>query len=270
MGGNFLLIDADLLLYRAAYSAEVTAEFPMGTDSSGYPMGVSSRVCSLSGSSALLDDSVNELVKDLGAVGGYTLALTGPDNFRKTLLPTYKSNRKASTKPVGLSALRQYALDTHPCKVLPGLEADDVLGILATAPGIEEDRLRYVICSIDKDLLTVPGEHWNWDHPERGIIRVDEDEANRNWLLQCLTGDNTDGYKGLAGVGPVKASRILDKAEKAGATDWASAVLPAWLAAGRTEAEALTCARMARILTWADYDAETNQPRLFGEVSPDA
>ena len=254
-----LLIDADLLVYRAAHAAEQTTDYEMGTDSSGYPFQVSTRTCLLAESSLIFEDMVEQLLADLKSVE-YTLAFTDSLNYRKVIASTYKANRKASAKPVGLSALRQYALDHHPTWIVPTLEADDVLGMAMTNPKASE---KSVICSIDKDLLTIPGLHYNWDKPERGVVRVTPAEAFRTFLGQCLTGDSTDGYQGLKGVGPVKAMKILDTAAKEGLVSWRDAVLPAWIDAGHTEEEALTCARLARILRFEDFDHVQGEPRLY-------
>jgi hypothetical protein len=52
-----------------------------------------------------------------------------------------------------------------------------------------------VICTIDKDLNGVPGWHFNWNSKE--LYLVDEDEANRFFFTQMLTGDATDNIPSL-------------------------------------------------------------------------
>ena len=72
-----------------------------------------------------------------------------------------------------------------------------------------------VICSIDKDLLQVPGLHYNWvhDRSERndtnGKVSVSEDVGLRKLYQQVLTGDSTDAILGIRGVGPVTARKII-------------------------------------------------------------
>jgi 5'-3' exonuclease len=64
-----------------------------------------------------------------------------------------------------------------------------------------------IICSIDKDLLQVPGHHWNW---KRGVYSViDEEEGRRSLYTQMLTGDTADGIPGIHKIGPVKAKKAL-------------------------------------------------------------
>ena len=57
-------------------------------------------------------------------------------------------------------------------------EADDVLGILGTA---NPDT---IIWSEDKDLLTVPAQHWLNDE----VVTITEAEANYNFFYQTLVG----------------------------------------------------------------------------------
>ncbi|MCM5691598.1 hypothetical protein GOA89_00395 [Sinorhizobium meliloti] len=62
--------------------------------------------------------------------------------------------------------------------------------------------------SQDKDMLTSPGKLYRGGE----VIDVSPGEARYNWVMQTLTGDVTDGYPGLKGMGPVKAAKVLDKA----------------------------------------------------------
>jgi 5'-3' exonuclease len=79
------------------------------------------------------------------------------------------------------------------------MEADDYLGINQNESSI--------ICSIDKDLLQVPGKHYNFVKKE--FYEVDEETGFRNFYTQLLTGDTSDNIKGIAGIGPVKAKKAL-------------------------------------------------------------
>lgn len=130
--------------------------------------------------------------------------LSGKDNFRKALatLQPYKGNRKDVPKPVHYNALRDFIRDKYRATVVDGEEADDAIGIRATALGG-----RAIIVSIDKDLDTIPGLHYNFVKKE--LYDVSEREASRNFYCQLLTGDTTDNIPGIDGVGVVKARRIL-------------------------------------------------------------
>jgi len=86
------------------------------------------------------------------------------------------------------------------------LEADDLLGIIATNGKIEKP----IICSIDKDMLSVPGWNYNWDKDDWPTY-VSQEEADHNWLVQLLMGDSTDCIEGMKGIGKVKAEKLIKK-----------------------------------------------------------
>ncbi len=65
-----------------------------------------------------------------------------------------------------------------------------------------------IIVSLDKDMKTIPGFHYNQKHPELGIFEVTPKEADEWHLIQTLAGDQTDGYAGCPGIGMEKASRL--------------------------------------------------------------
>jgi DNA polymerase-1 len=89
------------------------------------------------------------------------------------------------------------------------------------------------------------------------------DEGGAAWhLIQCLSGDQTDGYGGVPGIG-VKRAEALFKKE---GYSWRT-VVRAFKDKGLTEEDALVNARLARILTTDDYDHEQNIPRLWTPTS---
>jgi len=147
---------------------------------------------------------VNEMIENTLAeveASEYKLFLTSPDNFRKHVYPEYKANRTA-TKPKHLQFLKDYLIESWQGQVAERMEADDYLGI--------NQHESSIICSIDKDLLQVPGKHYNIVKKE--FYEVDEETGFRNFYTQLLTGDTSDNIKGIAGVGPVKAKKALAEA----------------------------------------------------------
>lgn len=144
---------------------------------------------------------VNEMIENTLAeveASEYKLFLTSPDNFRKHVYPEYKANRTA-TKPKHLQFLKDYLVESWQGQVAERMEADDYLGI--------NQHESSIICSIDKDLLQVPGKHFNFVKKE--FYEVDEETGFRNFYTQLLTGDTSDNIKGIAGIGPVKAKKAL-------------------------------------------------------------
>lgn len=243
-----LLIDGDILIYQAVSGVEKELEFEedmwvLFTD---------------------LRDAKNKFVENLTEVilqaVDYEpfLCISGSTNFRKDLDPTYKLHRKATRKPMGFKSFRQWVIDSYPHMCKPGIEADDSIGILATKPGNED----CVIWSKDKDLRQIPGNHLG----ETGIVKVDTCDADWLHMMQTLTGDPADGYKGCPGMGPKKAEKALHPFYIDGFFDpvgaW-GAVLFAYEQAGLTPSDALLQARLARILRWEDWDSAKQEPRLW-------
>lgn len=151
-----------------------------------------------------MKQTILSILKETGSEE-YQIFLTGKGNFREQIAKTlpYKGNRDKSHKPEYYHELKDYLIRKWGTREVDGMEADDALGINQT-----EDT---VICSIDKDLLMIPGNHYNFKLKEKKYIN--EFEGIRNFYLQLLTGDPTDNIPGLPGIGPKRASKILDGAE---------------------------------------------------------
>lgn len=238
-----LLIDADILVFKVANACQGSTDWGDGQFST---------TADLNEAKALFRTKVAELKANCDA-DNVVLALKGEGNFRRRVLPTYKANRANLVPPMLRQPLMDWLL-THPQAVSrPLLEGDDVIGILATRPSHRD----HLIWSTDKDLRQIPGRHLNSDFQ---IEEISEEQADHQFYMQCLTGDATDNYKGLPGCGPVKAQRIL----KSGIGRlWWDIVVEAYTKAGLTEADALTQARVARILRATDYDFTRKAPKLW-------
>lgn len=119
--------------------------------------------------------------------------LTGKDNFRDevaTILP-YKGNRLDAPKPSNYKEMKDYLINVWDAQVVEGEEADDMMGKLATDP-LNDD---VIIATLDKDLAMIPGVHYNWRKDE--FVTVTEEEGERAFIKQLLTGDATDNIPGL-------------------------------------------------------------------------
>ena len=178
------------------------------------------------------------------------LTFTDRKNFRKDIEPTYKGNR-VKRKPAGYLKLKNWGMETWPSVMKPCLEADDVLGILATKGDLEN----FVLISPDKDMQQIPCRIYDL----KSEYTQTPEAAERKLYEQALTGDATDGYKGCVGVGPKKAAQILDECK---GKYW-EAVVSTYKKADQTEEDALTNLRLARILQVSDWDAEKQTPILF-------
>jgi hypothetical protein len=98
----------------------------------------------------------------------------------------YKPNQ--SELPSGIFVARKAMCDAFVCRTLKGLEADDVLGILATCGGRFADAAgERVIVSTDKDLRQVPALHFNPKaHPRADVVAVSEESGDFNHMWQTL------------------------------------------------------------------------------------
>lgn len=242
-----LLIDGDVLVYRFAHGEQQATAWDVdGVELYTYHAWFEP-------ARERLASFVHDLLEELSA-SSYTVALSDlTDNFRNDVMPSYKTGRRGVVRPLLFGPLRDYLNAEHQAVVWRRLEGDDVLGILGTKPTKRD----VVTVSIDKDLLTVPGQHFNIDKPDQGVVTIQPAEAERNFLTQVLCGDATDGYPGCPGIGPVKAARLLDKA-----ATWET-VVGAYQKAKLGEAVALINARCARILRHGDYNLETGEVTLW-------
>lgn len=246
------LLDSDILAYEFASKSE--RKYP-------WDEGVESRIADpIEDVQTRLAAKVESLRKEVKADAVIVCLSDQARNFRKDVLPTYKGNRAGVIKPEHLFPLKDWLATSYRSFIRPGLEADDVMGILATHPTLVKGEK--VIVSEDKDMGQIPGL---WFNPNKGMRRVTPEEGERLHWMQMLTGDTVDGYKGIPGVGPKKAAAILTapNSEAYGAWSCWQAVLAAYEARGYTEADALAQARVSKILQWTDYDYKRKEPILW-------
>ena len=238
-----LLIDADVALYEVASACETPIDWgdDRWTLHSDFKEAKQRFDCWVAKIKDRLDGSK------------IYLAFSSDDNWRKIILPTYKSNRKGKRKPLVFHELKAYAMTVYKSILIDTLEGDDVLGLLAGDSSIKGGK---IVVSIDKDLKTIPGFHYNPMRHEEGVIEVSEEQADYNHLFQSLTGDAVDGYSGCPGVGPKKAEKIFET------PSWES-VVSAYNKAGINEEDALVQARVARILRHGEYDKIKKEPVLW-------
>jgi 5'-3' exonuclease len=229
------LVDGDIIVYRCAFAAESTLyglhepgeedspepgkfikEFQSAKELKEYVKkeGITDYARStrreIEPVSHVLYNIKHSLAAIMGDSGASDMAiyLSEGENFRhkKATLAGYKANRKAP-KPYHYEAAREYLIDVHGAEVCTSIEADDALAMNQT-----EDT---VICSIDKDLLQVPGRHYNWTtKDEKGVQvgskrRISERHGLERLWAQVLTGDKTDNIPGIKGIGEVTALKKI-------------------------------------------------------------
>jgi len=182
-----LLIDADYIVYKSCAAAETELDF--GDDV----------ILVTSNFSDAYNAAQRELTKirnEFGAFSDIILFFSDTKNFRKKIMPEYKGHRNRK-KPCGYKRVINQLKTEYEVIIMPELEADDSMGVYATQnPG-------NIIVSPDKDMKQIPGELYNLN--ERFTITKEEGAA---WhLSQCLSGDQTDGYGGVPGIGVKRAGK---------------------------------------------------------------
>jgi len=183
-----VLVDADIIAYRAAFSAKDEPEKQARQK---------------------VDDICSGIMYDCFYPINYTLGqnawfyLTGSGNFRKDLatIKVYKGQRPP--KPEHLPATRDQLVQQWGAEIVEGQEADDAIGIKAT--DLKGD---CTIVSIDKDLLMIPGTHYNFVKKE--WTEVSQEKGDYFFYKQLLTGDQVDNIQGVPGIGPKKAEKAYE------------------------------------------------------------
>ncbi len=238
-----LLNDADFIVYKSCAAAET--EIDWGDDT----ILVTSK---FSDALKATERDLTKLKNKFGTFSSLILFFSDSVNFRKKILSDYKGHRNRK-KPCGYKRVINKLKESYEVIIMPTLEADDSMGVYSTQnPG-------NIIVSPDKDMKQIPGELYNLDErftvtPERGAA----------WhLIQSISGDQTDGYGGVPGIGVKRAEALF----KDKGYTW-KVVVKAFKDKGLSEEDALVNARLARILTKDDYDFKKNRPILWSP-SPD-
>ena len=234
-----LLIDADYIVYKDCAACETEIDY--GND----VIVVQSKF------SEALDRVMRDLytvANDLGCFDDSILFFSDSTNFRKSIDPDYKGHRNRK-KPCGYRRVIEALKEDFPVITIPTLEADDAIGIYATK------EQGHIICSPDKDMRQIPGDLYDFKNE---VMSVNKEDGRRWHLIQTLSGDATDGYSGVPGIG-IKRAEALFKEQ--GYT-W-DTVVTAFASKGLDEAEALKNARLAKILQDKDYDSIRQEPILW-------
>lgn len=224
-----ILIDADVLAYRAAYATEQTKYLVASPGSQGvnFDNAKSAKECADVNPLAVtwsrkevrpeadaiqaVDSVILDICNQLEAKrSDVVMILSGVGNFRHKIATRaeYKGNRVGAERPKNYNAVREHLITEWKAIVTAGEEADDRLGIEMTRDA------NSVCCSIDKDLKQLPGWHFNFHTSE--LVAISGRQADLNFFGQVLSGDAVDNVPGLKGIGVVKAAKALESC----ATPW--------------------------------------------------
>jgi 5'-3' exonuclease len=175
---SLLIIDSDHLSHRMAASCEPTKSKlhrePLTTAISR------------------IEATINHVFNACGSKT-YEMYLAGQDNFRKTLYPAYKANRTGKESPMWLEDCREYLVCEWGAKIVNGMEVDDMCGIRMSSLHAESP----VCVSLDKDLLQIPGNHYNFVNQE--FKQTTPLDGLRIFYKQIILGDASDNVPGYDG-----------------------------------------------------------------------
>lgn len=185
MSKRIALIDADGIAYRVAATNE---------DNDSYDSILQ-----------VLKENINFIVNTTRATHAI-LFIKGDGNFRKAIgtIKPYKGNR-VPKRMKWLDTVYYMLETTYNAVKSNGAEADDY--IASAANHFLRLGIPHIVCSHDKDLYQIPGEHF--DLGSLDLINISNQDAEYRLYYQILTGDTSDNIPGLPGIGEKKAEKIL-------------------------------------------------------------
>ena len=236
-----LLLDTDIFAYQATTSAET--EVDLGGD-------IWSLTMDMQQAKDTFEAAVDGIKERLETNDVLCCMSDHAGNFRKQVWTDYKSNRRKTRKPVGYVAFCDWVRETYSTASRPMLEADDVMGIIATKPGNEG---KVTIVSDDKDMKTIP-----WPPLPAHVRRAARDHCRRCRPVFPDTGPHRRHSRWVQ-------RRARHRPEESRSNTWPPAALgaveKAYIDAGLTRDDAIQQARLARILRWSDW--HEGEPKLW-------
>jgi len=211
------LVDGHALVYRAFYAMISRPLRTSHGENTSAPWGVTQ----------FLRKVISERRPDYL---GFIFDAGGDETFRHEIYEDYKATREKLDETLqedfdtAMRRIRQILEAFHvPIIELPGYEADDVIGTLASQ--VADRGLQAVIVSGDKDFYQLIGPGVALLNPGRGgPAAVEEelvDEANAAERLGvapehvidylALVGDSSDNIPGVRGIGPKTAVQLIER-----------------------------------------------------------
>lgn len=181
------LIDADTIIYLACYDKDQIKTYKDVFND--------------------CDNIVSDILNTTQASYYAGYLTDGSFRYKLAKQKPYKGNRIGIPKPKYFGLAKEYLLSEHQFITEKDLEADD-LCIMAHTTIKSVGEFEPIIASPDKDLRQISGVFY--DYKKKETEEVDTEAADRNLWKQVLTGDAGDNIPGLAGIGEIKANKILD------------------------------------------------------------
>lgn len=202
------LIDADILRYRCGFAADSQVRRAFLEKNPGMsPEDLTIAMANLDYTPQALHNAKTVIEAVLDRFNPeYKMYVQGKGNFRDGLaaIKEYKGNRNADHKPKYYREIKDYLVDRWNAIEVHGIESDDAIGI----EQFDNPDKYTVIVSIDKDMDTIPGWHYNW--VKDSLYYQPIHEANLFFFWQMMVGDTVDNIPGINKVGPVRASKLIE------------------------------------------------------------
>lgn len=209
---RLVLIDGHAMVYRAYYA------YPALSSPSGQ------LVNAVYGFVALLLKTIDDLKPDYLAVA---FDLPFP-TFRHEAYIAYQAKRKSmDTEMKDQISIVQEVVEAAriPIFTAPGFEADDVIATIAnqcTGHSAQDTVGEVIIVTGDRDMLQLVGKGVKICMPAKGIsqTRIFDSKGVYEYLgvtpdqvvdYKALTGDPSDNYPGVPGIGPKTAVALIEK-----------------------------------------------------------
>lgn len=211
MSAIAVVIDGNAIMYRAYFATQARKEDAEAESQFGLTL-------------SSIRATIDKILSLSGKVSYAAVTFdTSKGNFRKEKFVEYKSNRKPMPLPLlnNLGKIRQVFLDAGITIVdsPKNYEGDDAIATLSTI--FSDCGVSTCVFSTDRDLLQLVSESVS-------VFLVRKSEWQKNTLdnfeklneglkpyqipfQKALSGDSSDNYKGLSGIGPVTSRNWLIK-----------------------------------------------------------
>lgn len=200
---SFYIIDGHYQIYRAFYGLPQSLSTPTGE-----PTGATHVFC------AMLFGLIRDRKPDYLAM---VMDVSDETVFRRDIDPEYKAHRDPSPEALGIQADRIVTIVQAlgvPIYRQPGFEADDLMATIAERLR-DQDVMIYLV-SRDKDLDQLLSDRVRLLDPTTGEVtdsaRLLEKKGylpDKAVEIQTLVGDSTDNVRGVTGVGPKTAVKLI-------------------------------------------------------------
>lgn len=186
------ILDCDSMLYSAFLDKKVIDE------QTGEPLKIDGKFVYIPKTDKEIEETLDGIMYNIFQEGEFThyIAFVKGNNTigdRLIINPNYKQQRSKEI-PEKWEFTKQYAISKWNAIEVNGLEVDDAVRI--TNINISNSH----VVSIDKDLLWLAGENFNWRKNEWNSVNNQQEEEYLSRSLVC--GDGVDNLHGIYGKGP--------------------------------------------------------------------